>query len=324
MFKKTIVGAFVLLFVGCNAAKHDTQIHKEQRVPPYRVSSAEFVSPSQPCPQGLCAIPTDLHSLETDYMCETCEFISEAKGDEVGRDVLASACPEGMALVDGDYCPVVQQRCLYMVDSYGNRTKEPVDPNGRCGEWENPVKCVSKKIHKSVCVDVYEYPNKKGAIPQDWMSWYDAKNACEAEGKRLCTRSEATFAAEGPNMHPLPYGDGFHRDRTICNFDNHVKDIGITGADVMSVSDPNSDTAKKLRSLLVPSGSKEMCVSEWGVHDQSGGVDEWVENETRKPYVSGLMFGHVFGVRCASRPMTDVHGPSFRWYESGTRCCLTP
>jgi len=236
----------------------------------------------------------------------------------------SSACSADMVEIDGDFCPVVQQRCLYMVDNNGKRTKEAPNLEGRCGEFANPVKCLSKTIHKHFCVDKFELHEKDSRMPLDWLSWHDVKHLCEIEGRRMCTRSEWTLAAEGPDMHPYPYGDGFHRDKTICNFDNHCADVGLTGNQIMKVADPNSETGRKLRSLLVPSGSQDQCVSDWGVHDLAGNVDEWVINETGKPYVSGLMGGHVFGVRNASRPMTDGHNPNFYWYETSGRCCQDP
>lgn len=244
------------------------------------------------------------------------EDIIVRKTPDVTMEVSHRLCPDDMVEVTGMYCPVVEQRCLYMVDANGNKMDDTPDPNnGRCGEFANPVKCVAKQVHKSFCIDTYEFPNKKGVVPQDWMTWYDAKNACESVGKRLCTRSEWTFAAEGPNMHPLPYGDGFHRDRAICNFDNHAK------VDVFKATKRNTPEGDILHEMLVPSGERSKCVSEWGVHDMPGNVDEWVINETRQPYISGLMGGHVFGVRNASRPMTEAHGPDFGWYETGARCC---
>ena len=230
-------------------------------------------------------------------------------------DVVAknSFCSPDMVEINGDYCPTVKQHCM--------KWRNDVEGE-RCEVWDTRVDCVSATIvHKKYCIDRFEYPNKVGELPQDWMSWDDVKKSCESIGKRICTRSEWTFAAEGPGRHPYPYGDGFHRDNTICNFDNHVAAIGITGDDVMKVSDPKSEVADKLRSLLVPSGERPECVSDWGVHDMSGNIDEWVVNESGKPYVSGLMGGHVFGVRNASRPMTDAHAPWFFWYETGGRCC---
>lgn len=232
-----------------------------------------------------------------------------------------TACPQGMVLVEGEYCPNVEQVCLSWVDATGAIT-DPPGPGftGRCGEWRFPSKCLSATIHKRLCVDVYEYPNVKGQRPQSWMTWESLKVACEGQKKRLCTRSEWTFSCEGPDMKPYPYGDGYHRDRSACNFDNPVpKDV-----DVFKSRAPGDAMSKRLDAMLVPAGSMERCVSPFGVHDMVGNIDESVVNETGHPYKSGLMSGHVFGVRNACRPMTEAHGPTFGWYETGGRCCADP
>lgn len=236
--------------------------------------------------------------------------------EKIDASVSKSFCPDGMIEIDGEYCHSPEQICLQWVDADGKSTEPPMNTSGRCGVWKKPVKCMGKTTHKHYCIDTYEYPNKKGQIPQDWMTWYDVRDACKSEGKRMCTRSEWTLAAEGPNMNPYPFGDGYHRDKSLCNFDNHVG-----GIDVFKAKNRNTPQAIELHNMLVPSGSKEQCVSGWGVHDMSGNIDEFVINESGKPYVSGLMGGHIFGVRNASRPMTDAHGPDFSWYESGGRCC---
>jgi sulfatase modifying factor 1 len=240
-----------------------------------------------------------------------------------------SVCPDDMVEVDGNYCPSTDELCLYWVTNDGERTdtKEwqmahpKEDPNtDRCGEFRQPVNCLVEPIHKHFCIDRYEYPNKQGQIPQDWMSFNKAKEIAKTENKRLCTHSEWTTAASGDQYLPYPFGDGYHRDKS-CNIDNHASSVGLTGADIMKVANPDSDTAEKLRSLLTPSGSKEQCVSSWGVYDMSGNIDEWVVNESGRPYTSGLCSGHVFGVRNRSRPMTDGHNETFYWYETGMRGC---
>ncbi len=174
------------------------------------------------------------------------------------------------------------------------------------------------------CIDKFEWPNKEGQVPQDWMNYFDAQKAVASVGKRICTHKEWTLAAEGPNMHPLPYGDGFHRTR-LCNFDNHNP-----GIDVFQSKSPNDEASQKLRALLVPSGLMANCVSDFGVHDMSGNIDEWVVNESSQDMCinktsgncrTGLMGGHIWHVRNASRPMTTVHGAGFGWYETGARAC---
>jgi sulfatase modifying factor 1 len=235
-----------------------------------------------------------------------------------------SACPSDMVEVNGDYCPDEEVVCLYNTDNDGNRLPGPGDIGKACGEYKNPSRCLVEKVHMHFCIDKYEFPNKEGQRPQDWMTFFDARKAVESQGKRLCTHKEWTLAAEGPNMHPLPYGDGYHRDKSKCNFDN--KNPGI---DVFQSKHPNDEASQKLRALLVPSGSMD-CVSDFGVHDMSGNIDEWVVNEASQDMCinktsgncrTGLMGGHIWHVRNASRPMTTAHGAGFSWYETGARGC---
>jgi formylglycine-generating enzyme len=250
-------------------------------------------------------------------------------------------CPSDMVEIEGDYCPDLQVQCLYNVDIDGKRIPKHADLTWACGEYKYPTVCRSAKtVHMHYCIDKYEWPNKEGEIPQDWMTWYDAKRATEAAGKRLCTAREWTLAAEGPDRKPVPYGNGYHRDSTACNFDRHYsevtetqafKDLGLTAIDVFRSRTPNDAMSKALRMFLVPSGSMPRCVSDYGVYDMAGNIDEWVVNpgapevcpRGQKCYgfISGLKGGHVWHVRNASRPSTDAHGPTFGWYETGTRAC---
>lgn len=253
-------------------------------------------------------------------------------------DVAAAApCPSDMVLVEGDYCPQVRQVCLQWVDRKGKASKEAVpadNDSGRCGTFRFPSECLStERVHKRFCIDRFEYPNVAGQRPMSWMSWWDSKAACESQGKRLCEKQEWTFACEGEEMRPLPYGDGYHRDPTACNIDNSVPD---DVKDIQQVSRHDSAEGRALDDVLVLSGSMPRCVSPFGVYDMVGNVDELVVNSQghhwksqasndgkldRGPFVSGLVGGHVFGVRNACRPMTTAHNESFAWYESGSRCC---
>jgi hypothetical protein len=240
---------------------------------------------------------------------------------------IGNPCPEDMALVDGMYCPGEVQHCLYNVAIDGSRIDKPADLLWACGEYAQPT-CISKELtHLRFCIDVYEWPNKEGQVPQDWMTYRTAKKAVEAVGKRLCTAREWTLAAEGPNHHPLPYGDGFHRLPGICNFDNPMGHL-----DPSKAKKPDDEMAQKLRAVLVPSGSMSDCVSDYGVHDMAGNVDEIIYNEggvescpqgeTCNNYVSGLMGGHIWHVRNNSFSRTTAHNLDFGWYETSTRGCM--
>jgi hypothetical protein len=252
------------------------------------------------------------------------------------------ACPAGMIEIEGTYCPNVQETCLYWVDYKGNRSEAARPskkfPTGRCGEWKYPSTCltpVAKRPHMHFCVDTYEYPNVEGQRPQSWMDWYSAKNACAAQGKRLCTKEEWTFSCEGPDMQPYPYAGpgehpGYTRDRTACNFDNPIPEDPLRPGHKISVFDakkPGDRVSSILQDLLVPAGSMPACVSPFGVHDMVGNIDELIDNTAipehskKAPFRSGLMSGHVFGVRNQCRAITDGHNEWFGWYETGTRCC---
>src|ERR1017187_4339225 len=176
------------------------------------------------CGAGSCSVPKPVNPANIDFE------VGESDDHEVTIPVakIVKRCADGMVFVEGEYCPVVQETCLYFVDIHGNKIPETKKWPGRCGEYKTPTKCLSNKLaHKEFCIDQYEYPNIKGHIPQSRMSWYDVKASSEKEGKRLCTKSEWTFSCEGPEMHPYPYGDGFHRDTTACNFDQNTKGIDV-------------------------------------------------------------------------------------------------
>ena len=106
-----------------------------------------------------------------------------------------------------------------------------------------------------------------GQKPQDWMNFIEAKKEVAAIGKRLCTAREWTLAAEGPDRHPLPYGDGYHRDSSICNFDCHYSDVtqlpefkalGLHGIDVFQAKHPNDPMSQASECSWCPSAHAGM------------------------------------------------------------------
>src|SRR5262249_51067799 len=103
-----------------------------------------------------------------------------------------SACPAGMALVEGDYCPALGQVCLHEIGG----------PVARCQEFAKKAECAGQTQHKRFCIDRYEYPNQPGVKPAVMVTWDQAKATCEGEGKRLCTDSEWTLACEGAERRP--------------------------------------------------------------------------------------------------------------------------
>lgn len=255
------------------------------------------------------------------YACEATSKV-EKRGKEahtVDTEVTASVqkvshkCPSDMKHVSGLYCPQVEQRCLRWLDVNQSPSANSGIGPMRCAEFALS-KCLSKqRKEEDVCVDEFEWPNKENEFPTLAKSWHDSKAQCESIGKRLCTAEEWTFACEGEQMKPYPYGDGLHRDAVACNIDQPS----------MDPSTPRSEWPK--HNLSEPSGVRPNCVSPFGVRDMTGNVDEFVFNVggsyTKAPFVSGLKGGYWGPVRTRCRPMTDVHGPDFSFYQIGWRCC---
>ncbi|HEX4447244.1 MAG TPA: SUMF1/EgtB/PvdO family nonheme iron enzyme [Polyangiaceae bacterium] len=222
-------------------------------------------------------------------------------------------CPPEMVEVEGDYCPYVEQKCLRWLDP---------ETKLQCAEFDKTAtssRCSMKTQHKSFCIDRYEWPNKVGALPRYMASWYEAKQSCEATGKRLCSDTEWTLACEGEDRRPYPYGDGYARDQAACNIDKPY-----IWPRPERVYDPKTSSDELARlDQREASGARAACVSPYGVHDMVGNVDEWVLNVSQggKPHLSGLKGGYWGPVRTRCRPMTTAHDETFRYYQIGFRCC---
>jgi formylglycine-generating enzyme required for sulfatase activity len=216
---------------------------------------------------------------------------------------IPSFCSEDMVEIEGEYCTVLSQKCL--------RKRKP----WQCAEFEKESVCEGAVLHKRYCIDRYEWPNRKGAMPAVMNSWYDARRLCESAGKRLCTMAEWTLACEGPDRLPFPYGHV--RDPAMCNFDKPSP-----MQDEYRLFNPSTQEAELARlDQREPSGHRETCKSPYGVYDMTGSVDEFVLNEYGVPYKSALKGGNWGEYRNACRPATLGHDEGFRYYQTGFRCC---
>jgi formylglycine-generating enzyme required for sulfatase activity len=202
------------------------------------------------------------------------------------------------------------------------RIEGPID---RCAEYASSAIVGGPEQKRRFCIDRFEYPNLEGVRPVVMVSWQDAKAACEAEGKRLCTSSEWTLACEGAERLPYPYG--YARDSSACNIDRPHPDV-----DEEALSSPRAIASEVARlDQRVPSGAMPRCKSPYGVQDMTGNVDEWVVNEkhfgplpadgSERPFISALKGGYWGPVRNRCRATTTFHNEWFRYYQIGFRCC---
>lgn len=241
-------------------------------------------------------------------------------------------CPAGMVYVEGEYCTdsgndakpdehgntpgggaadidAIERVCKR--EWYAEQNKKRV-----CEEFENKGTCRGKFVKKRFCIDRYAWPNEKGVKPEVMNRFHQAQVKCAAEGKRLCTESEWTFACEGPEMLPFPYGTT--RDVKKCHGDEEW--------DSPNMSKVAARDEKELRRLYKGkrSGQPE-CVSDFGVYDLPGNTDEIAASETfdrRSKFDSVTTGGPWYkGVRNQCRPKIYTHDEGFYYYYLSFRCC---
>lgn len=217
-------------------------------------------------------------------------------------------CPEDMVYVDGWYCPVLPYVCRRYVD----------EAEYRCAEYVRERRCLGDPERRRFCIDRYEWPNRVGEAPRVYVSWHEAKQACRSVDKRLCRRSEWVLACEGPKRLPYPWG--YVRQPSPCNIDRAPVPFDV-GA-MMDERDRDQELDRLWQADRI--GAHPNCVSSYGVADMAGNVDEWTDNRADDPstdHPSTLNGGYWGPVRDTCRLTTTKHGPEFRFYQVGFRCC---
>jgi len=173
------------------------------------------------------------------------------------------------------------------------------------------------------CIDRFEAPNRPGEKPLVMQSANDAEAWCTAKRKRLCTEDEWISACEGEERRTYPYGSTHVDGR--CNDDQRWRtvDEAILGKWPSAQAQAHVDELYQ----AVPSGAKPQCASEDGVRDLTGNVEEWVvrtrEHANAWPYllIGCYWAGCYGGGKPTCHSTNNAHGPEFRYYETGFRCC---
>jgi formylglycine-generating enzyme required for sulfatase activity len=227
-----------------------------------------------------------------------------------------------MVFVEGLYCPFIAHRCdTYLGhDPEATALAEAPEETRRCARYRDDLICEGRPAQLSYCIDRYEYPNQVGVSPATMVSYSEAKDACQVEGKRLCEAEEWFFACEGARTWPYP--TGIVRDAAACNIDRRTPR-------------PNEEALAEPRDVSVEmgrldqraaSGSMRGCVSPFGIYDSSGNVAEWVHNreESDGARATALAGGSWAREPATCRRLDASHGASFRAPTSGFRCCSDP
>jgi formylglycine-generating enzyme required for sulfatase activity len=206
-----------------------------------------------------------------------------------------------MLLVEGDYCPDVEETCLRWLDPPESRYHE-----FRCAEYKKPSICKSKeRVHKRFCIDATERKEAESDLPEHNLSFTSSKKLCASQGARICLESEWQFACEGEEMRPYP--TGWKREDNRCNTDV-MSGLGKIG---------------RLVDHRTPASAHPECKSAFGLYDMSGNVEEWVaaDGKGKMGWPNVMKGSWWIPSRHACRSFQVGHTTSYGGAETGTRCC---
>lgn len=211
-------------------------------------------------------------------------------------------CPAGMAMIEGDYCVDLYEGSLVEVLSR-TRTR-PWSP------FATPTPGLRVRAQ-----------SRRGVTPQAYISQVQARAACAAAGKRLCTEPEWTRACKGPAPSEWPYGPAQVSGRCNDNGVNPVPRI-FGGGNVFHDREMNDPRLNTLPRSLTRTGSHARCRGRYGVFDMVGNLHEWVDTVrgNRGVFRGGFYADVIINGRGCDYA-TRAHYPGYHDYSTGFRCC---
>lgn len=173
--------------------------------------------------------------------------------------------------------------------------------------FEGPRGCRVPEARIGVCVDLFEYPNQLGVVPASMVTFGEAKEACAAEGKRLCRDSEWTLACRGTaSLSGCCFGEGLPAPQRQRLWDPPQTARELSRVDGRRASGPSD------------------CVSRYGVFDLPGNVEEWVQAEGAQGYDGALKGGHFNRGSIGCERSVQSRQLDARAVSTGFRCCRDP
>jgi formylglycine-generating enzyme required for sulfatase activity len=191
----------------------------------------------------------------------------------------------------------------------------------------------------------YQARSAAGVFPQGYVSREEAKEACEASEKRLCSRREWLRACQEKGIQTYPYGERGVRGR--CNTGkNHllVEVFGHNPRGGFKYDDHfNSPKLNQMPGFLARTGEHPGCSSELNVFDMVGNLHEWVSDKVDTAFMekldtedvdrreqpwsvgNGVFMGGFYSTTSELGPgcfyTTVAHEPRYHDYSTGFRCC---
>jgi protein-disulfide isomerase/uncharacterized membrane protein len=141
-------------------------------------------------------------------------------------------------------------------------------------------------------------------------SWFDAKQACEKAGKRMCSEEEWISACTGKAAVDNNKNTWFNDD-----------EIEGTRYPYGSFYEGSTchDGQKTLTGASIKTGALHGCRTVTGIYDLTGNMNEWIGATKDKASMTGGHFGSGEGAACNRRGA--MFGPGNRNNTTGFRCC---
>jgi len=178
------------------------------------------------------------------------------------------------------------------------------------GEHLPPDMRLIEKNGRRFLMDLYEYPNRAGALPRSGVDYREAEQICALEGKRLCTDQEWMTACHWPDERTFEFADEPVTARKILVERCNVRPLFSLPAGV------------------VPSGSLS-CENDLHLHDMTGNLWEWVSNPSSRVFrqLKGGSYNYndSQSTSCAySLLVLDSQIKQLNLSSVGFRCCADP
>jgi protein-disulfide isomerase/peroxiredoxin/uncharacterized membrane protein len=152
--------------------------------------------------------------------------------------------------------------------------------------------------------------SRPGVAPARGVTWYEAKSACEAAGKRLCTEEEWLQSCTGA-IPEDENGDGVFSNDTLRGRQHAYGEHWREGR---CASDRQKDDPRPLLT-----GNHPNCRTPEGVYDLEGVTKEWVGLLPNRASIKGGSYYSGNAARCAFHK--DGESPDTRDDSIGFRCC---
>jgi hypothetical protein len=214
------------------------------------------------------------------------------------RSRATARCPEpAWSRSTGDYWPGPRSSAA----SVGSTPR----PSSAAPSSPPPAPCQAKTVHKHFCMDRYEYPNKVGrAAAVIGATWYESRDACKAQGKRLCARHRSGRSpAKGQERLPVPVRlraqrRGLQHRQAVTPKPERGRHVRPEAARRrVRAARPARPLSGPARPASAPTASSDMARN----------VDEWVVNESGYALQERLQ-GRLLGPRAHAVPPDD-HRP---------------